>query len=50
MALLETSYSELTAFISGQITPLICCPSSTGYELILLLILAQASGVLVDMR
>lgn len=48
MASLETSQSELIIFISGQITVLICHRSSTGYGLILLLILAQASGVFTE--
>lgn len=49
-ASLETSQSELIIFISGLITVLICRRSSTGYGLILLLILAQASGFLLNMR
>lgn len=50
MASLVTSQSELIIFISGQIMVLICRRSSTGYGLILLLILAQARGVLPNMR
>lgn len=48
MTSLETSQSELITFISGQITVLICHCSSTGCGLILLLILAQASGVFTE--